>query len=125
VAGWYDCNFTDINGVSRAGRVQTFKGAGTPSGEHAILKRSGATSAVFMSRGSLGPYTRIWTSGHDGTRFMGYPLGDSYSIGGTMYRMDFQNGYMTYNTSGCASRWWWWSSLLGQYVEQSVADYCD
>lgn len=82
-AGWYDCNFTDINGASRAGRIQTFKGAGTNNGAHAIFKRSGVTSAAFMSRGLLAPYTDIWNGTNDGTKYVGYPSGDSYFIGGT------------------------------------------
>jgi hypothetical protein len=124
-AGWYDCNFTDINGVSRAGRIQTFKGTGSGSGEHAIFKRSGASTAVFMSRGLLGPYTDIWSGSNDGTKYVGYPLGDSYSIGGTTVKMDFQNGYATYDWSNSSSRWFWWSAFLGQYVEISLADYWD
>ena len=102
--GWYQCNFTDINSTSRSGRVQTFKGAGSGFGEHAIFKPSSA-NATFMSRGLLGPYTNQWTTGKDGFYFMGYPNGDSYSIGGGQVRMDFQNGWETFST--CASTFYW------------------
>jgi hypothetical protein len=123
--GWYQCNFSDINGVSRVGRIQTFKGLGSGSGEHSVFKRNGAAVATFMSRGLLGPLTRLWSGTSDGMYFMGYPTGDSYFINGTTVRMNFENGYATYQTSNCASSWFWWSSYLGQYLEQNVADFCD
>jgi hypothetical protein len=123
-AGWYQCNFTNVNGVSASGRIQTFKGAGTGAGEHGIFKRSSG-AATFMSRGLLGPYTDLWSGSNDGLYLMGYPTGDSYPIGGTSVQMNFQNGYATYDTSNCSSRWYWWSTFLGLYIEQNLADYCD
>lgn len=124
-SGWYPCNFTDVNGTSRSGRIQTFKGTGSGSGEHAIFKRSSAATATFMSRGLLGPYTDVWSGSNDGTYFVGYPTGDSFFVSGTTWQMNFENGYATYDTSNCSSRWFYWSAFLGQYIEVSLTDYCD
>ena len=125
VSGWYQCNFTDVNGVSRPGRIQTFKGAGSGSGEHAIFKGT-SLNAVFMSRGLLGPLTRIYTTGKDGFYLLGYPTGDSYSIaGGTKVRMDFQNGWGEYTISGCGSVFYYWQAIPGQYVTYDPVNYCD
>ncbi|MGI8926573.1 MAG: hypothetical protein ACR2HN_08000 [Tepidiformaceae bacterium] len=124
--GWYQCNFTDVNGASRAGRVQTFKGAGTPDGQHAIFKDSSSSFAVFMSRGLLGPYTDTWATGKDGMYYLGYPVNDGGGIGGTIWQMNFENGYATYDWSNCVSRWFWWSNYLGGYVEASLPyEWCD
>jgi hypothetical protein len=124
--GWYQCNFTDINGVSRTGRVQTFKGVGAGSGEHAIFKR-GTSAATFMSRGLLGPFTRVWGSNKDGLYYMGYPTGDSYWISGTHVRMDFQNSgsYALYAPATCASIFYYWFAAWQQYFSVSPTQYCD
>jgi hypothetical protein len=99
--GWYDCNVTGTGGIPRYGRVQTFKGLGSGSGEHAIFKRSSPSApATFMSRAFLGGFTDDWDTGRDGLYFLGYPTGNSYYWTGTLYRMDFENGYATFNTNG-------------------------
>ncbi|MBI5948468.1 MAG: M23 family metallopeptidase [Chloroflexi bacterium] len=123
--GWYPCNFTDVNGASRAGRVQTFKGTGSGNGEHAVFKDSSSSFAVFMSRGLLGPYTDPWATGKDGMYYLGYPLNDGGSIGGTIWQMSFENGYANYDWSNCASRWYYWSAFLSLYIEVGLTDYCD
>lgn len=105
----------------RSGLVQTFIGAGTYQGRHAILQANGAGTAYFMSRGLLGGYTDRWDGVHDGLWFQGYPTSNSYSIGGSTYRMNFQNGYATYNASTCASAFYYGpSNTLGH-----TATYCD
>lgn len=107
------------NGYS--GIVQTFRGAGSAYGgsEHGIFQRSGG-NAVFMSRALYYPYTLYWDgSGHQGMYFIGYPLADSYYWYG-VYRMDFQNGYATFNPSGCQSLWYQGGTLIKSY-----SGYCD
>jgi hypothetical protein len=76
-----------------------------------------------MSRGLFGGYTDKWDGTHDGLWFVGYPLGNSYSTGGSNYRMDFQNGYATYSASTCASSFYQWSG--SGYVLKHTASYCD
>lgn len=124
LSGWYQCNFNDINGTSRSGRIQTFKGAGSGSGEHAILKGT-STSAVFMSRGFLGPLTKTVASGKDALWLLGYPTGDSYWISGTQVRMNFQNGYGLYTPSTCASLFYYWADDIGAYLTHNPTDSCD
>lgn len=106
------------NGYS--GIVQTFRGASSVpgGGEHGILQRSGG-SAVFMSRGFYYPYVLYWDgSAHQGMWYLGYPTTDSYYWYG-VYRMDFQNGYATYNVYNCQSLWYQGGYLIKNYT------YCD
>lgn len=73
-----------------------------------------------MSRALYYPYTLYWDgSGHQGMYFIGYPLADSYYWYG-VYRTDFQNGYATFNPSGCQSLWYQGGTLIKSY-----SGYCD
>ncbi len=115
-SGWRSCTAGGYSGT-----VQTFRGAGSVYGgsEHGIFQRSGG-NAVFMSRALYYPYTLYWDgSGHQRMYFIGYPLADSYYWYG-VYRMDFQNGYATFNPSGCQSLWYQGSTLIKSY-----SGYCD
>jgi hypothetical protein len=127
IEGWYQCGFYDINGVWRDGRIQTFRGAGSGDGQHAIFKRSSG-SAVFMSRGLLGPLTTLvgaYSDGHDVMWLVGYPTGDSYWVSGTQVRMNFQNGYALYTPSTCATIFYWYSADNGVYYPWDAPDACD
>lgn len=124
--GWYQCNVTGLGGIARNGRVQTFKGAGSGAGEHAIFKRAaGLSAATFMSRGFLGGFTDPWdASQRDGLFYMGYPTSDSFYWSGTLYRMNFENGYATFNTNGSNESKFYYVSG-GSYVLGLTAYYPD
>ncbi len=94
-------------------------GVGTSPGEHGVVQGDGL-SAVFMSRGLYVPYVLYWdVSGNQGTYYEGYPTGNSYPVGGGIYRMDFQAGYALYNTNNSLSSWYISGVLQHQWT------YCD
>ena len=75
-----------------------------------------------MSRGLLGGFTDPFdASGNDGLWWMGYPISDSYSIGGGRYEMDFQNGYAYYTPyPSCLAQFY-----AGGVLKLSTSAYCD
>lgn len=130
-AGWQPCS-TQTPAVlactqnGHSGYVQTFWGVsgGSYAGRHAVLKGNAYANAVFMSRAILGGYTDMWFGLHLAMWYVGYPAGNSYSIGGGQYRMDFQNGYVIFTQSTCNLKYYYWQTGFG-YVLGRDATYCD
>ncbi len=116
--GWYECTSN-----SRSGIIQTFKGAGSGEGEHAIFMGDGE-SAAFMSRGPLGGFTDIWSNGEDGLHHLGYPTGDSFPIGGGEHRMNHQDGYWVYDANAGETRFYTYDSL-GNPILLHTSNYWD
>lgn len=127
-AGWFGCEFRDVNGTARAGRIQTFWNGKVGEGERALMKAANAENPFLASRALLVPLAEAWDAdGHDGLYFLGYPTGEASERDGVV-EVEFDNGYMRWRPAECKEKpaeFWWYSELTGAWASHHGTAACD